>query len=106
MITTNTNIHSTELEGYLQESKGSRKSQRNHDNIQGGLRLLVHKWQSKSRSESTHAPLPFKDPPTLAMVLTKLKLPKSYPLDYARRQHVPARVTVNEQTFGKFGPLA
>jgi len=102
VIKSKIHIQSGQLEDYLQESDESRNIHPDHGKIHGGLRLLVHKWHSKTPLKpAATIPLPFKDPKVLATVLAKLNIPKSYVFDFAQKWAIPLRLTISDQTLGK-----
>ena len=64
----------------------------------GSLHILLHQWRA---GMSFNAGLPFKDAEALDLVIEGLRLPRCYPYDYGRWQHVPARTTFLEDGIGK-----
>jgi len=70
---------------------------RDGERLEGGHRLLIHKWSHKHDSDEkfSDALMPFESKRVLRNVLEKLGVCKSYSLDFVRRQPIPLRITFN-----------
>jgi hypothetical protein len=72
------------------------------DRSRGALHLLLHRWTA---DQAFNASLPFKDADSLDVMIERLRLPRCYPYDCGRWQHIPARMDVLQDGLGKSGNI-